>query len=105
MGKWLCGLDYSIEGLENIPDTPSVIMIKHTTVFETYAQLAIFPPQVRRDALQSADRDRLVFDAAAAACGFAGAVADAAEDAREYVRLPILHIGIGESALSDEADI
>ena len=45
MGKWLCGLDYSIEGLENIPDTPSVIMIKHTTVFETYAQLAIFPPQ------------------------------------------------------------
>ena len=45
MGKWLCGLDYSIEGLENIPDTPSVIMIKHTTVFETYAQLALFPPQ------------------------------------------------------------
>lgn len=44
-GKWLCGLDYSIEGLENIPDTPSVIMIKHTTVFETYAQLAVFPPQ------------------------------------------------------------
>ena len=45
MGKWLCGLDYRIEGLENIPDSPSVIMIKHTTVFETYAQLAIFPPQ------------------------------------------------------------
>ena len=45
MGKWLCGLDYRIEGLENIPDTPSIIMIKHTTVFETYAQLAIFPPQ------------------------------------------------------------
>lgn len=44
-GKLLCGLDYRIEGLENIPDRPSVIMIKHTTVFETYAQLAIFPPQ------------------------------------------------------------
>jgi len=44
-GKWLCGLDYRIEGAENIPDRPSVIMIKHTTVFETYAQLAIFPPQ------------------------------------------------------------
>ena len=34
-----------IEGRENIPDTTSVIMIKHTTVFETYAQLAVFPPQ------------------------------------------------------------
>lgn len=45
MGKRLCGLDYAIEGLENIPAEPSVILIKHTTVFETYAQLAIFPPQ------------------------------------------------------------
>lgn len=44
-GRWLCGLRYEIEGRENIPDQPSVIMIKHTTVFETYAQLAIFPPQ------------------------------------------------------------
>ena len=45
VGKHLCGLDYVVEGRENIPDEPSVIMIKHTTVFETYAQLAIFPPQ------------------------------------------------------------
>ena len=45
VGKYLCGLDYVIEGRENIPDVPSVIMIKHSTVFETYAQLAIFPPQ------------------------------------------------------------
>ena len=45
VGKYLCGLDYVIEGREHIPDVASVIMIKHTTVFETYAQLAIFPPQ------------------------------------------------------------
>jgi len=45
VGKFLCGLDYVIEGKENIPAEPSVILIKHTTVFETYAQLAIFPPQ------------------------------------------------------------
>ena len=45
VGKFLCGLDYQIEGQENIPDETSVILIKHTTVFETYAQLAIFPPQ------------------------------------------------------------
>lgn len=44
-GKLLCGLDYVIEGAENIPDEPSVIMIKHTTVFETYAQMVVFPPQ------------------------------------------------------------
>ena len=44
-GRAICGLDYVIEGEENIPAVPSVIMIKHTTVFETYTQLAIFPPQ------------------------------------------------------------
>lgn len=45
VGRVVCGLDYVIEGVENIPDVPSVIMIKHSTVFETYAQLAVFPPQ------------------------------------------------------------
>mgnify|MGYP001202832363 FL=1 len=45
VGHWLCGMQWEIEGEEHIPDLPSVIMIKHTTVFETYAQLAIFPPQ------------------------------------------------------------
>ena len=45
VGRIVCGLDYVIEGRENIPVEPSVFMIKHTTVFETYAQLAIFPPQ------------------------------------------------------------
>ena len=44
-GRWLCGLQWEVEGQENIPDVPSVIMIKHTTVFESYAQLTIFPPQ------------------------------------------------------------
>lgn len=53
-GRRVCGLDYVIEGEENIPSEPSLIMIKHTTVFETYAQLAVFPPQtwvVKRDLL------------------------------------------------------
>ncbi len=54
VGRIVCGLNYVIEGRENIPTEPSVIMIKHTTVFETYAQLAIFPPQtwvVKRELL------------------------------------------------------
>jgi 1-acyl-sn-glycerol-3-phosphate acyltransferase len=53
-GRWLCGLQWEVEGQENIPDVPSVIMIKHTTVFESYAQLTIFPPQawvVKRELL------------------------------------------------------
>src|SRR5690606_14385199 len=45
VGRVVCGLDYVIEGRENIPREPSVIMIKHSTVFEAYAQLAVFPPQ------------------------------------------------------------
>ena len=45
VGRWLCGLRYQVEGRENIPDHASVILIKHSTVFETYAQLALFPPQ------------------------------------------------------------
>ena len=44
-GRVMCGLEYVIEGEENIPHEPSVILIKHSTVFETYAQLAIFPAQ------------------------------------------------------------
>ena len=43
VGKSLCGLDYVIEGTENIPDSPSVLMIKHSSVFEVYAQVIAFP--------------------------------------------------------------
>lgn len=45
-GKLICGLDYVIEGAENIPDSPSVVMIKHSSVFEVYAQVVVFPQQV-----------------------------------------------------------
>jgi 1-acyl-sn-glycerol-3-phosphate acyltransferase len=44
-GRAICGLDYVVEGRDNIPEEPSVIMIKHSTVFEAYAQLGVFPPQ------------------------------------------------------------
>jgi 1-acyl-sn-glycerol-3-phosphate acyltransferase len=45
VGRIVCGLEYVIEGRENIPQIPSVIMIKHSTVFEAYAQMAVFPRQ------------------------------------------------------------
>ena len=42
-GDFLCGLKIVVEGRENIPDTPSVIMIKHTTALEAYWQIKEFP--------------------------------------------------------------
>lgn len=41
----LCGLDYVVEGLENIPPGGHVSMWKHSSAWETIAQLVIFPPQ------------------------------------------------------------
>lgn len=41
-GGFFCGLQVVVEGLENLPDTPSVIMIKHTTALETYGHVPLF---------------------------------------------------------------
>ena len=43
LGRVICGLDTVVEGLENLPDEPSVIMIKHTSTLETYWQVTVFP--------------------------------------------------------------
>ena len=42
-GRVLCGMDYQVEGLDNLPDSASVIMIKHSSVFETYGHVPFFP--------------------------------------------------------------
>ena len=42
-GRFFCGMDPVVEGLENMPDEPSVIMIKHTTTLETYGHVPMFP--------------------------------------------------------------
>lgn len=44
-GRLLCGMDVTTEGVENLPDRPSVALIKHTTAMETYWQIAALPPQ------------------------------------------------------------
>lgn len=41
----LCGLSYSVEGLENVPEGAHVSMWKHSSAWETIAQASIFPPQ------------------------------------------------------------
>jgi 1-acyl-sn-glycerol-3-phosphate acyltransferase len=41
----LCGLDYRVEGLEHLPKRSSIVLLKHSSAWETLAQLEIFPPQ------------------------------------------------------------
>jgi len=41
----LCGLGYTVEGLENLPAERTVVLMKHSSAFETIAQLKIFPRQ------------------------------------------------------------
>ena len=45
-GRVLCGMRVVTEGSENLPDEPSVALIKHTTAMETYWQIWGLPPQV-----------------------------------------------------------
>jgi len=42
----LCGLRYTVEGRERIPDGAHIVMSNHTSAWETIAQFLIFPPQV-----------------------------------------------------------
>lgn len=44
--KFTCGLDHHIEGWENIPDTPTIVLSKHQSAWETLSLNLIFQPQV-----------------------------------------------------------
>ena len=44
--KTVLGIEYRVVGRENIPATPSVILAKHQSAWETVGLQAIFPPQV-----------------------------------------------------------
>ncbi|MFW2403451.1 MAG: lysophospholipid acyltransferase family protein [Gammaproteobacteria bacterium] len=43
--KTICGLDLTIAGLENIPDTPGVLYLKHSSAYETLAQFHLVGDQ------------------------------------------------------------
>jgi 1-acyl-sn-glycerol-3-phosphate acyltransferase len=43
--KHVCGLSYSVQGLENIPPGAHISMWRHSSAWETIAQASIFPPQ------------------------------------------------------------
>jgi 1-acyl-sn-glycerol-3-phosphate acyltransferase len=42
----LLGIDWRVEGQENLPERPAVILSKHQSAWETLAFQQIFPPQV-----------------------------------------------------------
>jgi 1-acyl-sn-glycerol-3-phosphate acyltransferase len=41
----LCNLDYRVDGLEHLPKGSSIVLMKHSSAWETLAQLKIFPRQ------------------------------------------------------------
>jgi 1-acyl-sn-glycerol-3-phosphate acyltransferase len=41
----ICGLGYTVEGLEHLPAGGHISMWKHSSAWETMAQMVIFPPQ------------------------------------------------------------
>jgi len=43
--RLICGLDYVVEGRENIPAGSHISMWRHSSAWETVAQAVIFPPQ------------------------------------------------------------
>src|SRR5216683_32770 len=56
-------------------------------------------------ALQPADRDRSVFDAAAAARGLARTIAGPSQNSRKYIRFPVDHVSVAIAAFSDQPDV
>jgi 1-acyl-sn-glycerol-3-phosphate acyltransferase len=46
IARIVCRLDYRVEGRENLPAQPCVILSKHQSAWETLAFQTVFPPQV-----------------------------------------------------------
>ena len=46
LARVILGIEWRVEGLENLPSHPAVILAKHQSAWETLAFQHIFPPQV-----------------------------------------------------------
>jgi 1-acyl-sn-glycerol-3-phosphate acyltransferase len=44
--KFLCGINYTVSGRENIPEGAAIILANHQSTWETYALQLFFPAQV-----------------------------------------------------------
>lgn len=45
LAKWICGLNYEVKGLENLPDTPCIVMSNHQSSWETVFMQLFLPAQ------------------------------------------------------------
>jgi 1-acyl-sn-glycerol-3-phosphate acyltransferase len=41
--KWICGLDYRVQGLDGLPKDGAIVLCKHQSAWETIAIRALFP--------------------------------------------------------------
>ena len=44
--RWICGVRWQVEGRENIPERPCLVMSKHQSTWETYFLTMLFNPSV-----------------------------------------------------------
>ncbi len=44
--RWTCRLDYRVEGTEHLPAGNHIVLMKHSSSWETVAQAVLLPPQV-----------------------------------------------------------
>lgn len=44
--RWICGVTWRVEGWENVPDKPCVVMSKHQSTWETYFLPTVFYPGI-----------------------------------------------------------
>ncbi|KVW97049.1 lysophospholipid acyltransferase family protein [Thiobacillus denitrificans] len=44
LARWVLGIRYVVEGRENLPVQPAIILAKHQSAWETVAFLCLFPP-------------------------------------------------------------
>jgi 1-acyl-sn-glycerol-3-phosphate acyltransferase len=46
MAKYVCGVKYTVTGLENIPNDPSIIASNHQSTWETFGYVPILPQHI-----------------------------------------------------------
>lgn len=46
MTRYICGVKYTVKGLENLPTEPSIIASNHQSTWETFGYVSIFPQHV-----------------------------------------------------------
>lgn len=55
LARWVLGIRYVVEGRENLPQRPAIVLAKHQSAWETVAFLFLFPPVtpvIKRELLQ-----------------------------------------------------